>query len=114
MGWTAPERRWACCVLHSVLPVHADERAWEPLDLGTLDHAGPPLRLGVRAAVWWMTWAPLLTPGFWRPLHHLSEERREAWVQHVGASPGLLQTQVILALKVVAGLGLDHLRTRPQ
>lgn len=100
--WTPFERRWRDVAVAAVLPGPAPAPDfWTELATA----ATPLLRFGLRAAVWLLTFAPLLHG---RPhlLGGLPEADREALLARLGAHRLFLVRQVVTTVKLIAAFGV--------
>lgn len=109
MAWTRTEQVWRDALLDATVPgrphrpsqLTADDwRVWEA-------GAAPLLRVGFRATVWVLTWAPVLR--WLRPFHRLDDTRREAFLTALDAQPAWTVRQLTTVLRLVAGTALARL-----
>lgn len=104
--WLGFERRWRDDLADAALPGRAvDPAAWDRFDAV----APPLLRWGFRAAVWALTWGPVLRAR--APLGRLPADERDRWLAEVAASRWFLVRQIAVAAKLA--LGLVAARPRP-
>ena len=103
--WWTFERRWARALLNAMIPTDDERPGLACVDLTTfwdIMHETAPvlLRLGLRVAVWSLTWRCLC----WslKPFHRLPDRQRDRLLQRWGASDGYLTRQLVMTLKVVA------------
>lgn len=104
---TCLERRWRDALLGAMIPGGGGWPSVGELDLApfwTLYAAtAPPLvRFGLRAAVLFLTWLPLITR--LRPFHRLPPAARDHFLGRAARSRLYLVRQLVMTVKVVACL----------
>jgi len=109
LPWLPMEQRWRDCLLAAVLP---SEPATGRPGLGDLDpgdfwdrvrQVAPPLvLLGIRAAVWVLTWSPPLLLGRLRTFGGLSPEQQDALLVRAASSRWYPLRQLVDLLKLMA------------
>ena len=108
--WSRVERRWRDALLGAMIPPGPGHPGIAGAPdaghyLADLDTRGPPLlRLGLRAAVWVLTWLGPLLVGALRPFHRLPADARDRCLQAAATSRWYLLRQLVLTLKTVACL----------
>lgn len=109
MAWTAAERRWRDTLLAALIPSGPGDGPPGLADVDTtsfwidLERAAPPLlRLGLRLAVWVLTWLPLLFIGCPRRFSALGPTDRDRMLERVAASRVFLLRQLLQTLRVIA------------
>jgi hypothetical protein len=116
-SWAAFERRWRDALFAAMIPRTAEGTDELPglseLDLTSfwhnLDRTAPPLlRLGLRASVWLLTFAPLLVLGTPRLFPALPAEKRDALLRRAAGSRLYLLRQLVAAVKALACLAYLH------
>jgi hypothetical protein len=113
-SWTGFERRWRDALFAAMIPSSQTcEGAAIPglieLDLTAfweiLERQAPPLlRLGLRASVWALTFAPLLVVGSPRLFSSLPEARRDLVLRRAAGSRLYLLRQLVTTIKALACL----------
>jgi hypothetical protein len=107
--WLAFERRWRDSILAAMIP-RLDSSGLPglaELDLTgfheRFDLAAPPLlRFGIRAAVWFLIFAPPFLIGRFAPFSRLSAEDRDRVLDRASRHRLYLVRQLLLTLKLVA------------
>ena len=117
--WSARERRWRDALMAALIPVgppndgrpEQDPAGRLPglAELDTtsfwadLDQAAPPLlRLGLRVAVWALTWMPLVLVGRLCTFPRLSPDAQDQLLSRAAASRWYLLRQLVTLLKALA------------
>ena len=112
MPWTPMEQVWRDALLDAAVPGRAVRPSQLPPEAWAVWEAGaaPTLRLGFRATVWALTWAPVLR---WaRPFHWLDDDRRDAYLAFLAAQRSWVVRQLVMVLRLVAGTALARLESR--
>ncbi|MBW1880539.1 MAG: hypothetical protein JRI25_03980 [Deltaproteobacteria bacterium] len=109
LPWLPMEQRWRDCLLAAVLP---PDPATGRAGIGDLDlrefweqlqRVAPPLiQLGLRAAVWVLTWSPVFLLGRLRSFGGLSPEERDTLLVRAAGSRWYLLRQLADLLKLMA------------
>lgn len=108
--WSERERRWRDALLTAVIPASALEPEQPGLaEVDTepfwseMERAAPPLlRLGLRVAVWVLTWAPLLLIGRARSFGRLADSEQDRLLEQASSSRWYLLRQLVMTLKAIA------------
>lgn len=66
------------------------------------------LKIGLRVAVWVLTWLPLFSFRYRRPLQRLSPARRDQFLRGMYESRFYLMRQLVEVVKLVATLAYFH------
>lgn len=110
-GWTSVERRWRDALLAALIPrsEETDLPGLGELDLlpfwEVVDREAPSLlRLGLRIAVWSLTFAPILLIGTPRLFAKLDRARQDTMLNKAAASGSYLLRQLVTTLKTFACL----------
>lgn len=110
-GWTRLECTWRDALMAAIIPRHEEAELpglgeidltpfWEIVDR----EAPNLLRLGLRVAVWSLTFAPILLIGTPRLFVKLERSRQDAMLNKAGASRSYLLRQLVTTLKTFACL----------
>jgi hypothetical protein len=108
------ERMWRQVLLEAMLPAGESrlpslgsldlEPFWERFD----QSAPWTLRAGFRLALWVLTWLPLVSLRFRRPLFGLSPAGRDEFLRRKAASRYYVMRQLVETIKLVATLAYFH------
>lgn len=109
-GWSERERRWRDALLTAMIPASAldsDRPGLGEVDTepfwSDMEQAAPPLlRLGLRFAVWVLTWAPLLLIGRARSFRRLAGPEQDRVLERAASSRFYLLRQLVMMLKAFA------------
>lgn len=112
MPWSPREQVWRDALLDATVPGQAHRPSELPTEAWAVWEAGaaPTLRVGFRATVWVLTWAPVLR--WLRPFHRLDEAQRESYLTALAAQPSWVMRQLVMVLRLVAGTALARLESR--
>lgn len=107
-GWMGFERRWAEVLFGALMPgSEAGLPGFGSLSLEVFwerfGRVAPPLlRVGLRAAVWLLTWSPVLWCRTWRHFPRLSAVQQADFLAGMEQSRLYLARQLVMTLKTVA------------
>lgn len=114
-GWSHLEMRWAVALLEAMLPAREDDdqpgvadadldafwnrfRTSAPLDM----------KLGLRAAVWTLTWWPVLTGYALRPFPYLDDSERQEILERANRSNMHTLRELTNLIRMAASLAYFH------
>lgn len=108
--WSERERRWRDALLAAMIPASAldsEQPGLEAVDTepfwNEMERAAPPLlRLGLRFAVWVLTWAPLLLIGRAHSFRRLAGPEQDRVLERAASSRFYLLRQLVMMLKAMA------------
>ncbi len=112
MPWTPVEQAWRDALLDATVPGQRHRPSQLPAEAWATWEAGaaPLLRVGFRATVWALTWAPVLR--WLRPFHRLDDARREAFLTALAVQQSWVIRQLVMVLRLVAATALARLESR--
>ncbi len=112
MPWTPMEQAWRDALLDASVPGQPARPSQLPAEAWAVWESGaaPMLRVGFRATVWVLTWAPVLR--WLRPFHRLDEARRETYLTFLATRRSWIVRQLVMVLRLVAGTALGRLEAR--
>jgi len=106
-GWTRFEKRWRDILLGAMLPRGDDRPGVRDLDLREFwilfeRHAPPLVRIGLRAATWFLTFLPLFSRGCRRPFFRLDPDSRDRFLNAASSSRFYIVRQLVMTVKTFA------------
>ncbi|MBI5524984.1 MAG: hypothetical protein HY897_01475 [Deltaproteobacteria bacterium] len=110
VGWAPFEMRWRDALLGAMLPGDGDRPGFDDIDLREFwaiydTHAPPLVRIGLRAATWFLTFLPLFVSGCRKPFFRLDADRRDRFLRAASSSRFYLVRQLMMTVKTFAAFG---------
>ena len=104
MKWLGFESRWRDALFGAMIPPSGSRPGLANIDQtrfwGTLDQSAPPLvALGLRAAVWILTFMPCFMFKYLKPFNRLSADKKDEFISCATRSNWYLVRQLVMTVK---------------